>query len=102
MGIETSALIGLAISAAAAGTSAERSHVQDIHAGQARRDATTQRNTLLAQAQEEEKQQALSQQAEEARRKQQQQITAGYGRASTMLTGPEGLGGAPAPLGAGQ
>jgi hypothetical protein len=101
MGLETIALIGLGVAAAGAGASAHEAHVQDIHAGQARRDAQTAQNTLLAQAQEEEKQQAASQAAEEARKKQRQQVASAYGRASTILTGPEGLGGGSSPLGAG-
>lgn len=101
MGIETIAAIGIATSIAAAGAGAHQSHVQEIHTGQARRDATTQRDTLLASAQEEEKQQALSQQAEQQRLQQRRQIASSYGRASTLLTGPEGLGGSGVPLGAG-
>lgn len=103
MGIDPFSLaaIGIAVSAAAGGASAHQAHVQEIHAGQAKRDATTQRDTLLASAQEEEKQQALSQQAEQQRLQQRRQIASSYGRASTLLTGPEGLGGSGVPLGAG-
>lgn len=100
----TAAVVGIAATLASTGYAASEQRDARRTAIDERRDAKNEslanQSELERQAQSKEAQEAASRAAAEARKRQLASMTRGYGRAGTLLTGPQGLGGGPEPLGA--
>lgn len=93
------AIIGAVAALAGTGAAVNQSRQAARDTRQAKSDMKNANAALQSEAREKEAQEAASRTAMEERKRQLAGVSRNYGRASTILTGPQGLGGESETLG---
>lgn len=95
----TAAVIGIAATLGTTAYAVQKDHKAKEALSSAREDERGARKKLEEEAATREKQEAASRAQQDARKRQLAATSENYGRASTILTGPQGLGGSEEYLG---